>query len=65
MRIHNKQEFFDDIKRADRVMVITPRSGAYLHVKKSEVKKRAERSTILYRMDNTIFTIQQDVMIIL
>tara|TARA_R100000541_G_scaffold26952_1_gene36289 strand:- start:263 stop:475 length:213 start_codon:yes stop_codon:yes gene_type:complete len=61
---HNPQQFLDDLKRVREVMVITPRSNAYLHVAKKELRKEAEEGKIRYYITDKIFRSVRDVMVV-
>ena len=61
---HNSQQFLDDLKRVRDVMVITPKSNAYLHVTKKELRKEAETCKISYYITDKIFISVRDVMVV-
>ena len=62
---HNSQQFLDDLKRVGDVMVITPKSNAYLHVSKKELRKEAEGGKINYYITDKIFRRVRDVMVVM
>ena len=61
---HNSQQFLDDLKRVRDVMVITPKSNAYLHVSKKELRKEAMEGKIHYYITDKVFRVVRDVMVI-
>jgi hypothetical protein len=61
---HNSQQFLDDLKRVRDVMVIMPKSNAYLHVTKQELRKEAMEGKIHYYITDTIFRVVRDVMVV-
>lgn len=61
---YNSQQFLDDLKRVRDVMVIMPKSNAYLHVKKSELMREAQYSKIHYYITDKIFRVVRDVMVV-
>jgi len=64
IKVHNSQQFLDDLKRVRDVMVIPVRSKAYLHVSKKELRKEAEEVEIKYYITDKIFISVRDVMVI-
>lgn len=65
VRIHNTQEFLDDLKKVAQVMVIAPKSNAYLGVTKSAVMKEAEEEQIFYYISTKIYKVERPVMVIM
>ena len=61
---HNPQQFLDDLTRVRDVMVIMPRSNAFLHVTKQELRQEAMNGKIHYYITDTIFKVVRDVMVV-
>lgn len=61
----NPPQFLVDLKAVKDVIVITPKSNAYLHVKKQELKKEAESVKIHYYITDKLFHVKRNVMVII
>lgn len=62
---HNSQQFLDDLKRVRTVMVFAPNTGTFLTITKKELLKEAENIHIKYHINDKIFKIKRDVMVIM
>lgn len=60
----NDRKFLDDLKSVRDVLVIPPKSGAYLHVLKKEVLREAETTRIEYYLTYDIFVVRRLAMVI-
>lgn len=64
IRERNSQQFLDDLKSVENVMVITRRSNVYLRVTKKELRKEAELQKIHYYITDKIFVRVRNVMVV-
>ena len=64
IRKHNSQKFLDDLKRVREVMVITPQTNQFFRITKRELIETAEQSEVFYHIDDEIFKIKRDVMVV-
>lgn len=62
---YNSQQFLQDLKRVRDVVVITPKSNAWLHVKKSELMREAEERKIHYYITDKLFKRVRDAMVVM
>ncbi len=65
LRLHNDQQFLDDLRRVRDVMVIMPQSNAFLHVSKKELMREASESKIVYYISDEIFKVKRNAMVVI
>lgn len=65
IKIKNDQKFLDDLKQVSEVLVIPPKSNAYLPVTKRRLRREAEEAKIHYYLTRDIYRVRRLVMVVI